>query len=247
MGDSVAAFRRDMLELRGLAPRIADEPGVSVVAVESRLGSGVASGYVYGRHFVILTDPALADRISGFDPGAFAADSFAPANKFGAEMVAAGAEVLGSGAMRILPGGPPEPVDGVVIFDRDVPGDVARIQALVDACTDDEIDQAAIEMDELDPIICGIEASPGGPMIAYASAFGDEDLGGRWDIGVLTHPDHRHGGLGARVAQRLVHDLVTHGRVPIYRYDLDNTVSAALSESLGFVVATTLLAVRFPA
>jgi predicted GNAT family acetyltransferase len=95
-------------------------------------------------------------------------------------------------------------------------------------------------------VIRCVEAAPGGQLIGYASAFPDEDFGGRWDIGVLTHPDHRRKGLGVRSVQRLVVDLVADGQLPLYRHNLDNAGSAALAESLGFVLATRLLAVRYP-
>lgn len=244
--DSVEAFRRDMLSARGLDPAIAAEPGATVVPEASRAGSRIASAYVYGRHFAIFADPAYADRLAGFDPGEFEADALEPLERFGQFMTAAGAEVLGSGAMRVLEAEPLPAVDGVAVVDAELEVDVARIQALVDACTEGEVDDAAIEMDELDPVIRCVEASPGGEIIGYASAFPDEDFGGRWDIGVLTHPDHRRKGLGVRSVQRLVVDLVADGQLPLYRHDLDNVGSAALSDALGFVVATRLLAVRFP-
>lgn len=244
--DSVDAFRRDMLNARGLAPSIVAEAGCTIVPEASRAGSRIASAYVYGRHFAIFVDPACADRLTSFDPGAFDADALDPLERFGDFMTAAGAEILGQGAMRVLEANSPDAVDGVAVVDADVPTDVARIQALVDACTAEEVDDAAIEMDELDPVIRGVEATPGGALIGYASAFPDEDFGGRWDIGVLTHPDHRRKGLGARAVQRLVVDLVADGQLPIYRHDLDNAGSAALSTSLGFVTATRLLAARFP-
>jgi GNAT superfamily N-acetyltransferase len=244
--DSVEAFRRDMLSSRGLDPTITAESGMTVVPEEARVGSRVASGYVYGRHFVIFTDPASADRLADFDPGSFEADSLDPVERFGEFATSAGAEILGRGAMRVLQAGAPTPVDGVAIVDAEIDADVARIQALVDACTEDEVDDAAIEMDELDPVIRCIEASPGGALIGYASAFPDEDFGGRWDIGVLTHPDHRRKGLGVRSVQCLVADLVADGQLPLYRHDLDNAGSAALATSLGFVTATRLIAARFP-
>lgn len=244
--DSVEAFRRDMLSARGLDPAIAGEPGVTVVPEESRAGSRIASGYVYGRRFVIFTDPDSSDRLADFDPGSFEADSLDPLERFGAFVTSQGAEILGRGAMRVLEAESPEAVDGVAIVDAEIATDVARIQALVDACTEEEVDDAAIEMDELDPVIRCVEATPGGDLIGYASAFPDEDFGGRWDIGVLTHPDHRRKGLGVRAVQRLVVDLVADGQLPLYRHDLDNAGSAALSTSLGFAVATRLLAARLP-
>ena len=244
--DSVEAFRRDMLTVRGLDPAIAAQPGVTVVPEASRAGSRIASGYVYGSHFAIFADSDVASSLAEFDPGSFEADSAEPLDRFAAFVTDAGAEILGQGAMRVLQGESPSPVDGVAVVDATIDADVARIQALVDACTEEEVDDAAIEMDELDPVIRCVEAEPGGQLIGYASAFPDEDFGGRWDIGVLTHPDHRRKGLGARSVQRLVADLVADGQVPIYRHDLDNAGSAALSTALGFVVATRLLAARFP-
>jgi len=82
--------------------------------------------------------------------------------------------------------------------------------------------------------------------VGYASAFPDEDFGGRWDVGVLTHPDHRNRGLGRAVVAELVDDLLADDHVPIYRHNLEHTRSGALAESLGFVVATRLAAIQMP-
>jgi len=245
MIDSIDQFQADMLGQRGVDPAIVASPGVLTVAEESRAGSRIVAGYVYGSHFVIFCDPEMAEGFVGFDPGPFPADSTEPLERFGAFVTAAGAEILGSGAMRVLTG---EPVsdEPVTLLDRDKPADVARIQALVDDCTPGEVEDAAIEMDELDPVIWCAEQSAGGPLTAYASAFPDDDFGGRWDIGVLTHPDHRRQGLGRRAVACLVAGLVADGQVPIYRHALSNAGSAALSESLGFEPATVLLAARFP-
>lgn len=253
--DSLDALRAALLERRGLDLSIMSTPGVTIVAEDARVDTRIASGYVFGRHFTIFTDPAYADRFDGFvlDGDADAlGDAALDAFVERAEQVGAtnsGSLLLGRGAMRALTSVPSaeraEPA-GMVAMDREDPADVARIQALVDACDEDEVDDAAIEMDELDPEIRCVESEPGGRLTGYASAFPDPDFGGRWDIGVLTHPDHRRKGLGVATVRRLTLDLLAIDELPIYRHDLDNTGSAAVSAALGFDVATILAAVRFP-
>ncbi|MEM7096265.1 MAG: GNAT family N-acetyltransferase [Actinomycetota bacterium] len=247
MIDSIEAFRSDLFARYGVDPEAMAQPGLTICERPERRGTGVVSAYVFGPHVIVLSDPAYLDAVADFDPGEHEADGIAPLERYFAFATERGAELLGMGTMRVLSDvpQPADGVDGLVVLDRDQPDHVTRLQTFLDACSAEDIDAAAIEVDELDPVIRIVEAEPGGPVIAYASAFPDEDFGNRWDIGVLTHPDHRRHGLGAAAVQQLVVDLVADGHVPIYRHDLDNQGSAALATGLGFVPATIIAAARW--
>lgn len=248
--DSIADFRETLLTRRNVDPSIQDVPGTTVVADEGRNGSDVASAYVFGSHLVVFSNPDLADRLEPFNASPFERDTQSPIDEFAAWAVEAGMEFLGTGAMRVLPApirnAPTDSALPIVALDRDRPEDVARLTEFADTCDPDDVEQAAIEFDDLDPVIRCIEGSPGGPIVAYGSALPEDDFGGRFDIGVLTHPDHRKQGLGRLVVSRVANDLLAQGDVPIYRHELKNVGSAALAESLGFIVATRLIAVRIP-
>lgn len=237
------AWCRKFLGARGLAPDLVEQPGVTVVAAAGRAGSGVASAYMLGPHVVVFTDPACAPTLAGFD---IDRDGDATA-AYRAFVEGEGAEVLGTGVQRTLVGPRPDAACAghPVRVQREDPQHVVRLNALFDQCTEDELEDAAIERDELDPVIYCTEASPGGQLTAYASAFPDDDFAGEWDIGVLTSPTHRHQGLGLSCVMRLCDHLLAEGEVPLYRHDIHNTASAALATAAGFHPVSLVTAARF--
>lgn len=231
---------RTFVVARGLPAELVDQPGCTIVDVEGRAGTGVASAYALGEHVVVFTDPDHHDALKGFEP---TGDPMQAYRRF-AE--AAGAEVLGTGVQRTLLATPAaDPSPALVRLRRESEADVARLNAFFDQCSEDDLDEAAIERDDLDPVIFCIEAAEDGPLVAYASAFPDEDFAGEWDIGVVTHPDHRRQGLGRRCVQHLCAHLLAEGGVPLYRHDVVNTSSAALAEAAGFVPASWVTAIKF--
>lgn len=239
------AWCRKFLRARGLAPELVEHPGVTLVAADARAGSGLASAYVIGAHVVVFADPACARTLAGFD----VAPSDDATAAYRAFVLQAGAEVLATGVQRTLVG--PRP-DGAraghpVRLQREDPDHVERLDALFDQCTADELEDAAIERDDLDPVIYCTEASAGGLLTAYASAFADDDFAGEWDIGVLTAPTHRHQGLGLSCVMRLCDHLLAEGGVPLYRHEIHNTGSAALAAAAGFHPVSWVTAARFAA
>lgn len=245
MLDPVVDFQRALLARHGLDPDRRTERGVSVVADPQRAGERTVSAYAVGDHVVVFSDEAVTDRVAAFEapaPGVSLLDAFF---SFGR---AIGAEVLGSAVMKVHAGRSVDVDEAgdVAAIDRDRDVDVERLRELLDACSDDEIDEADIDIDKLDPIIRCAETQPGGALTAYSSAYSWDAMGGMWDIGVLTHPDHRGRGLGLRCVQRLVADLVADGQEPLYRHDHSNIASGRLSDRAGFVAATELAAIRVP-
>lgn len=235
-------FIRDLLSGVGLDASAASQPGVTVVPDDDRAGTRMASCYRVGDHLVIWCDPVDIDTVIEFESfrGSPTFDDWVPWGD------SVGAELLGRGINRVLtaPLRPPDH-DALVRMDRDVPADVAKIVALTEACTADEIDDAAIELDSLDPYIW-CTATDDGTLSAFASALEFDQVPGWWDIGVLTHPDHRRQKLGAACVQALCATLLENGHRPTYRHEVGNTGSAALSESLGFETVIELAAIRLP-
>ena len=234
-------FLAELLATADLAPETANTSGVSIVPDDERAGSRVASCYAIGEHLVIWCDPADADVVASFR--AFrdvpSLDDWAP---WGASV---GAELLGRGVNRVLTAPLAAPDHGALVhMDRDKPDDVARIVALTEACTEDEIDDAAIEIDDLDPYIWCTQVDDRDTLTAFASALEFDQVAGWWDIGVLTHPDHRRQRLGATCVQALCATLLENDLRPLYRHEVGNDGSAALSSSLGFETANELVALR---
>ncbi len=127
-------------------------------------------------------------------------------------------------------------------FDRAVDADVATITELIEASDPDDVDDAEIELDDLDPMIVGLVDGQG-RMGSYAS--------GRWwdgdqlfdDIGVLTRTDVRGRGWGSAAVAAFCRASLDAGRLPLYRCNRSNTGSRALALSVGFRESFSLLAV----
>jgi len=216
MSAEVQRFQKALMANGGLAGSLVTEAGVSLGPEEDRRGSAIASCYSLGAHTVIFCDPDLMPQLQSFVDAHPAADRAT----WLAWAVGEGASHLGSGVMRVRETGQSadQPANSsVAALSANEPADVARIHAFLDVCDEDDIDEADIDRDNLDPVIhCAIGQD--NEVQAFASALPWDSLPAWWDIGVLTSETHRKRGLGAQ---------------------------AALAASLGFVIATELDAVRF--
>ncbi len=236
--------------LVGLADQLAlplellDQPGTTVAGRPDRADTAMALCYRVGPSAVIWTDPALEDRF-----GALAsATSTVSAEEFAAYATNVGLSHLSDAAMRVLPSGdvdvPARPQGyGHLRLTND---DVARVRAFTEQCTPDDVEEAALdELDEFDEVAINVlTPQDASALVAYAS-------GGHWDwdsgfadMGVLVHPDHRLRGLGRWVVAQATADLLAAGSLPLYRHDVANSGSGALSASLGFEMVTWLQAYR---
>jgi len=108
--------------------------------------------------------------------------------------------------------------------------DNMHLLSLYYACTEDDLDEAEIYIDEPDPVIYGIFDE--GQLVAYASHRYWEKIIA--DIGVLTHPDYRSRGLGKAVVSELCEWCIQNGVVPMYRVYGDHTHSRRIPQALGF-------------
>lgn len=232
----------EMLATEALPVSAADGRGIVVVPEKDREGTSRASCYRLGERLIIWCDPAVAATVAAFESSSDS-PGYDDWTSWGDSI---GAEFLGSGHNRVLRS-PLDPPDhsGLVRMDRDAPDDVARIAALLEACTEDDIDEAEIDPDSLDPFIwCTV--TDDGDVSAFASALEYDKPKDWWDIGVLTHPDHRRKHLGAACVQALCATLIDNGHRPLYRHEVGNAGSSALANSLGFEIAVELTALRFP-
>lgn len=244
--DTVRRYRQAILACVDMEPATVDGAGVSVFADPGRADSGMCVCYQVAGQTVLWCDPAVADQANEF-VAALNTNTSSP-DEFVAWAQEQGHELVGSGVMRVLPGPLPETdpaaVPGVITLDRDVPGDAARIRAFVATCDEDDVDEADIFVDALDPVMrCALDGEGG--IAAFASALPFDAAPNWWDIGVVTHADHRRKGLGLAVVRATIDGIQKAGGEALYRHDPDNTGSAAVADALGFTEACHLSAIRF--
>ncbi|MEM7287837.1 MAG: GNAT family N-acetyltransferase [Actinomycetota bacterium] len=220
--------------------RLFDGPGTTVVGEEGRAGSSAASAYCVGAHTLVRCDPAVADRVRHLlvDGPATTIDL----DRF-EELLRPVAETMhGRGLVHIMrdltemrPGGPAADVQ---VIDR-----IADRRLIADLVAVDEegADEAEIDLDGLDDRIVGIVE--GGVLVAYASECPWDSDAAFADIGVMTHPDHRGRRLGHAVVAAVTEAIEEAGRIPMYRCNVDNAASHALSQAVGFSRVAVLAAV----
>lgn len=108
--------------------------------------------------------------------------------------------------------------------------DMEIIQGLFSVCSPEDLDEALIYIDNIDPYNFGIFEN--GKLIAYSSfrMFGENIC----DPGVLVHPQYRAKGLGKAVISALCEYCFINDIIPMYRVFEDNISSKKIPQSLGF-------------
>lgn len=105
--------------------------------------------------------------------------------------------------------------------------DKELLNELHSACTEEEIEAAYIEYDH--EIINGIFKD--GKLVSCSSVL---DWNTFYDIGIITHPNHRKKGLAKAVVSKLVEEIFKTDKVPLYRCNITLWGSAGTAKSLGF-------------
>jgi len=225
----------------GVDAALTHEPGWTAAPMAERAESGVAVAYSLRQHVVVPCPPGREDAVVAGAPTS--------PEDWVEQMVAAGAELLGGAVMQTLGADglrPGDLADGFS-FRRMTHADTdlrELVGALAERCSEDDLDQADIDLDELDETVVLALAADGAPA-AYASSRPWDEVERFGDIGVLVDPGYRRLGLGAAVVTEMSRWLMEDGVDPLYRRNDDNTGSVRLSLGLGFVPATHLVAVRF--
>ncbi len=214
--------------------------GTTVVGSPSREGSTAAVAYPLVDRTVIWCAPAKQPRLAALE-----GDRPLSADEFVANATALGGTVGGYGHHRVLDG-PAQSTDSrrLMWLDRAVPADVALIARFAASCSEDDLDEAELDLEDLDPTIAVILADDGS-VVSYASgrpwSF-DPDFD---DIAVITHPQCRRRGLGAAVVAGYAAAQQARGRLQFYNCGLDNVGSNRIAQAAGFTVVTTVVAVGF--
>lgn len=120
--------------------------------------------------------------------------------------------------------------EDLTIRQLDAEKDSSDLMSLYEACTEEDLDYADIDIEEPDHVIYGIFAK--GQLVAYASHRYWDDVFA--DMGVLVHPHYRGRGLGKVVVSALCEWCIENEVVPMYRVFSNLVHSRRLSQALGF-------------
>jgi GNAT superfamily N-acetyltransferase len=222
--------------------------GTTLVPAADRVGTGIAACYRFGDRSAVWCDPAALDRLAPF-----AGSHPVSAHDFVAQAMEVGAERRGIGMNRVLDGPVVDPqIDlgtlTIRSLDPEVASDVALIAALRSAVSDDDADEADLDLDHLDPHIVAVVEPAAGErherLLAWAGARAAHAIPFD-DIGVITHPAARHRGLGLACVHRLVEGRQSSGTPSMYRCEAMNHGSGRIAERLGFDLVQVVGAVTF--
>ena len=221
------------------------ESGTRLVGDAERDGTGSATCYPTPHASIVWCDPRVLDRLAPIESSiALSAEEFVVAAG------ALGAVLVGYGRIRVLDGHlrRPDADLGDLVVRHVGAGDTPPISMLGDliaACDDDDVEDADLDLDHLDPTST-LLLTPHGTIAAYASARPHDVMASFDDIAVLTHPEWRGRRLGALAVHEFIRRRRPEGRRWLYRCNVDNVGSNRVAESLGFTVVTTIGAVSFP-
>lgn len=216
--------------------------GTSVVGAADRKGSTSVVAYPMDDRTIIWCAPDVAPRLASLDgQPALSNDDFLRAG------IALGGIQGGWGRFRVLEGMPPAPdLDRCAVraLDRDNAADCAFIADFIATCSANDLDEAELDIDELDPVILALlDASGAAAAMVYAMPWMfDADFD---DIGIITRPDCRGQGLGAAAVAYFARQQQRVGRLPLYGCDIENIGSDRLAESVGFTLVQTVASISF--
>ena len=214
--------------------------GTTIVADPERAGTNTAVIYPLERHTLVWCSAEHAPALDWLADGVpLGVDDVIE------RLVSKGGELLGAGNHRVLDGRPITRSDaGFRLVNLDPTDPVARrrLQAFIDDCDPDDLDEAELAMDDLDDTI--VVALADDDTIAAFSSVRPWSIDSAFDdVAVLTHPEHRRKGLAAAVVSTLSSQQQAAGRLLFYGCDVDNIGSNHVAESVGFTLVATVTAV----
>lgn len=214
--------------------------GTTIVADPDRAGSNAAVIYPLRRRTLVWCSPEFAPGL-----GWLAHDVAFTGDEVVERLRVRGGELLGTGNHRVLDVRPVDRSDTgcrLVRLDPTEPAALRRLEAFIDDCDPDDLDEAELALDDLDDTII-VALDDDASIAAFSSVRPwsiDPDFD---DIAVLTHPRHRRKGLAAAVVSALSSQQQAAGRLLFYSCDVDNIGSNHVAESVGFDLVATVTAV----
>lgn len=240
-------FLNDLAASWQIDPEISETRGRTIVARDDRRDTNIASGYAFGEHLVVLCDPTHAEALEAMLP-----DTARTVEEWRTAANQHDLELVGSARLLLIDDQrldsepdttPALPSDyELVSLDPAAPKNRPELERLVESLGPEAADDAEIELD--DPDHHAVVVRIGGEAIAYAGAKPWDDMVGWGDIGIAVCAEHRRAGVGVAAVRALVGELHRARIEPLYRHNDDNTASAALADSVGFVAVSHLSAYR---
>ena len=216
--------------------------GTTVVTSPAREGSAIAVAYPLGPRTIVWCAPALSDTLMPLNgPSALSNDEFV------LRAGDLGGALEGAAHHRVLPIPAPDPAIEawrLMVLDRDDASHRMLISAFIDHCSDDDLDEAELDMDQLDEAIVGV-LDESGALASYASARPWVFDAQCDDVAVITRPDHRGQGLGTAAVAAFSQRRQRIGRTMFYSCDVENVGSSRLAEAVGFELVYTVAGVSF--
>lgn len=216
------------------AEAIIGEPPVGTVLAPTpdRAGSPWVVAYAFGDVTIVWCAPTLAPRL-----GSLTSAEPIDVETFRQRTDELGGEFVANGRHRVLDRPPASPVGAAPHelrwLDPGDEGDLALLHRFVDACSEDDLDEAELELDDLDDHIV-VSLGDDGEISGYASGRPFDVAEDFDDIGVITHPDHRGRRLGALVVAEYCRVRQAAGRRMYYSCDVENLGSNRVAETVGF-------------
>lgn len=208
-----------------------NRPGTKLMRDEIFEGSGEIYLYRLGEHALLRMDPAQLDQIDW--PGDLKTRSLGAEELVG---LAPGEFTIRHGDIDLNYYLDPERFSPAPALDAfptrpvDPARDDALLRELLDACSEEDIENAEIDLKDPDAVIYG--SFHEGRMVAYAGhRYWGENIA---DIGVLTHPDFRQHGLGKAGVTTLCRWCIDNEVIPMYRVESEHFRSRKIAEALGF-------------
>ncbi len=118
-------------------------------------------------------------------------------------------------------------LDECFIIRKLVTEDEHYLNELNNSCSEEEVDNSFVEIDELGVWGCYFDNK-----LVAAAGFSDWGLYG--DLGVITHPEFRRRGLGKAVVSAACKEIFEIGRIPVYRCHITLFQSINTAKSIGF-------------
>jgi len=219
--------------------------GTTLVVDAERDGTGTATCYPTPHASIVWCDASVRERLAAVET-----TKALSAEEFVAAATDLGATLVGYGRNRVLNGDPRQPAAdlgdlAVRHVDSNDAALIAMLAELIAACDDDDVDDADLDLDHLDPSYT-LLVTPEGTIAAYASARPIVVDSSFDDIAVLTHPAWRGRRLGALALCEFIRQRQTEGRRFLYRCNIENLASNRVAETVGFTLTTTIGAVSLP-
>jgi len=242
---SAAKFIEGLVAAMGADAGVIERSGTTAVADVSRAGTRRVGWYQIQGHTLLPCDPDVLQSVEGLSHASVSlsdTDFRLWVDGNGGSVVGqAVMKVAGAAGLQLVP-----PVAGVHLLDWSAKADLELMQAFVDTCEASDLDEAEVDMDDLDDAAIAL-LTDDGAIGAYASSRPFEDELPFGDIGILTSPRQRNRGWGSLAVSALVRDvLMPRGIDPLYRCDPANVGSHRLSAALGFEIVASLTVAELP-